>query len=76
MIPGFDFETKDVPTHAQNMRGRNVLVMINGISINSTRATSRQFDAIDPFNIDRISSFRSIFYLRRRFYGRNYQHYH
>ncbi|MCD1116059.1 TonB-dependent receptor [Chryseobacterium turcicum] len=54
MIPGFDFGNQGRTNYAQNMRGRNVLVMINGISINSTRATSRQFDAIDPFNIDRI----------------------
>jgi len=54
MIPGFDFGNQGRTNYAQNMRGRNVLVMINGISINSTRATSRQFDAIDPFNIERI----------------------
>lgn len=54
MIPGFDFGNQSRTNYAQNMRGRNVLVMINGISINSTRATSRQFDAIDPFNIERI----------------------
>lgn len=54
MIPGFDLGNQGRTNYAQNMRGRNVLVMINGISINSTRATSRQFDAIDPFNIDRI----------------------
>ncbi|MFC0429166.1 TonB-dependent receptor [Chryseobacterium scophthalmum] len=54
MIPGFDFGNQGRTNYAQNMRGRNVLVMINGISISSTRATSRQFDAIDPFNIERI----------------------
>jgi iron complex outermembrane receptor protein len=54
MIPGFDFGNQGRTNYAQNMRGRNVLVMINGISLNSTRATSRQFDAIDPFNIARI----------------------
>lgn len=54
MIPGFDFGNQGRTNYAQNMRGRNVLVMINGISLNSTRATSRQFDAIDPFNIERI----------------------
>ncbi len=54
MIPGFDFGNQGRTNYAQNMRGRNVLVMINGISLNSTRATSRQFDAIDPFNIEKI----------------------
>lgn len=54
MIPGFDFGNQGRTNYAQNMRGRNVLVLLNGISLNSTRATSRQFDAIDPFNIERI----------------------
>jgi iron complex outermembrane receptor protein len=54
MIPGFDFGNQGRTNYAQNMRGRNVLVMINGISLNSTRASSRQLDAIDPFNIARI----------------------
>lgn len=54
LIPGFDFGNQGRTNYAQNMRGRNVLVMINGISLNSTRASSRQLDAIDPFNIERI----------------------
>ncbi|MBB4805509.1 iron complex outermembrane receptor protein [Chryseobacterium defluvii] len=54
MIPGFDFGNQGRTNYAQNMRGRNVLVMINGVSLNSTRATSRQLDSVDPFNIDRI----------------------
>ncbi|MCL8537950.1 TonB-dependent receptor [Chryseobacterium gallinarum] len=54
MIPGFDFGNQGRTNYAQNMRGRNVLVMLNGVSLNSTRAASRQFDAIDPFNIERI----------------------
>ncbi len=36
------------------MRGRSALVMIDGVSLNSIRAISRQLDAIDPFNIERI----------------------
>ncbi|MFX5169060.1 TonB-dependent receptor plug domain-containing protein, partial [Acinetobacter baumannii] len=35
-------------------RGRGVLVMIDGVSLNSSRGISRQFDAIDSFNIERI----------------------
>ncbi|CAA7196082.1 TonB-dependent receptor [Chryseobacterium potabilaquae] len=54
MIPGFDFGNQGRTNFAQNMRGRNVLVMINGVSLNSTRASSRQFDSIDPFNIEKI----------------------
>ena len=28
--------------------------MIDGVSLNSSRSISRQFDSIDPFNIERI----------------------
>ncbi|TRX31925.1 TonB-dependent receptor [Flavobacterium sp. ZT3R18] len=54
LIPGLDIGNQGRTNYSQNMRGRNVLVMLNGVSLNSARATSRQFDAIDPFNIERI----------------------
>lgn len=54
LIPSLDFGNQGRTNYGQNMRGRNVLVMINGVSLNSARATSRQFDAISPFNIERI----------------------
>lgn len=54
LIPSLDIGNQGRTNYAQNMRGRNVLVMLNGVSLNSARATSRQFDAIDPFNIERI----------------------
>lgn len=54
LVPGLDIGNQGRTNYSQNMRGRNVLVMLNGVSLNSARSTSRQFDAIDPFNIDRI----------------------
>ncbi|WP_306352723.1 TonB-dependent receptor [Flavobacterium sp. '19STA2R22 D10 B1'] len=54
LIPSLDIGNQGRTNYAQNMRGRNVLVMLNGVSLNSARAVSRQFDAIDPFNIERI----------------------
>lgn len=54
LIPSLDIGNQGRTNFGQNMRGRNVLVMLNGVSLNSARATSRQFDAIDPFNIERI----------------------
>jgi iron complex outermembrane receptor protein len=54
LIPSLDIGNQGRTNYSQNMRGRNVLVMLNGVSLNSARATSRQFDAIDPFNIERI----------------------
>ncbi len=37
-----------------NMRGRSMMVMVDGVRLNSSRSDSRQLDAIDPFNIERI----------------------
>lgn len=55
LIPGFDFGSSTNRTNfAQNFRGRDALVMIDGVSLNSSRSLSRQFDSIDPFNISRI----------------------
>ncbi len=54
LIPGLDVGPQGRTNYGQNMRGRSVLVMIDGVSLNSSRGISRQFDSIDPFNIARI----------------------
>ncbi|MDA9557833.1 TonB-dependent receptor [Vibrio sp.] len=42
-------------THAgQTLRGRSLMVLIDGVSLQSVRSISRQLDSIDPFNIERI----------------------
>ena len=54
-IPSFDAASQGARTsYGQNLRGRTALVLIDGISMNSARGLSRQFDAIDPFNVARI----------------------
>lgn len=54
-IPSFDAASRGTRTnYGQNLRGRSVLVLLDGVSLNSARAVSRQFDSIDPFNIARI----------------------
>lgn len=54
-IPSFDPASQGARTsYGQNLRGRTALVLIDGISMNSARGLSRQFDSIDPFNIERI----------------------
>jgi iron complex outermembrane receptor protein len=54
-IPSFDPVSQGSRTsYGQNLRGRTALVLIDGISMNSARGLSRQFDSIDPFNIERI----------------------
>lgn len=54
LIPGLDIGPQGRTNYGQNMRGRSALVMIDGVSLNSTRGISRQFDGIDPFNIEKI----------------------
>jgi iron complex outermembrane receptor protein len=54
LVPGLDIGPQGRTNYGQNLRGRSALVMIDGISLNGSRALSRQFDSIDPFNIERI----------------------
>ena len=54
LIPSLDAGAEGRTNSGQNLRGRNVLVMIDGVSLNSTRGAARQFDSVDPFNIERI----------------------
>ncbi|MFG6175981.1 TonB-dependent receptor [Halomonas sp. THAF12] len=54
LVPGLDLAPQGRTNYGQNMRGRSVQVLIDGVSLNSSRGLSRQFDSIDPFNIERV----------------------
>lgn len=54
LVPSMDIGSQGRTNFGQNMRGRAMLVMIDGVSLNSLRGVSRQLDAIDPFHIERI----------------------
>lgn len=54
LIPSLDLASTTRTNYGQNMRGRQMVVMIDGVSLNSSRGLSRHLDAIDPFNISRI----------------------
>ncbi len=54
LIPSLDPGSQGRTNAGQQMRGRSVLVMLDGVSLNSSRGISRQFESIDPFNIERI----------------------
>lgn len=54
LVPGIDLGNQGRSAFGQNLRGRPMLVMIDGVSLNSSRATARQLDSIDPFHIERI----------------------
>ncbi|MCD2179541.1 TonB-dependent receptor [Rhizobium sp. C1] len=54
-VPSFDPASVGSRTsYGQNLRGRTALILIDGVSMNSARSLSRQFDSIDPFNIERV----------------------
>ncbi|MCX4028354.1 TonB-dependent receptor [Endozoicomonas sp. SM1973] len=54
VVPSLDVGSQGRTNYGQNLRGRAMLVMIDGVSLNSARSISRQLDSIDPFNIERI----------------------
>ncbi|MFD2190793.1 TonB-dependent receptor [Pistricoccus aurantiacus] len=54
LVPGMDLAPQGRTNFGQNLRGRSVQVLIDGVSLNSSRGLSRQFDSIDPFNIERV----------------------
>ncbi|NAW65809.1 TonB-dependent siderophore receptor [Photobacterium halotolerans] len=53
-IPSLDVSSGARTNYGQNLRGRAMLVMIDGVSLQSSRPISRHLDSIDPFNIERI----------------------
>lgn len=54
LIPGIDVSSQGRTNYGMNMRGRSIMVMIDGVRLNSSRSDSRQLDSIDPFNIAHI----------------------
>ncbi|UTN97533.1 TonB-dependent siderophore receptor [Serratia plymuthica] len=54
LIPGMDVSSQGRTNYGMNMRGRSMMVMIDGVRLNSSRSDSRQLDSIDPFNIEHI----------------------
>lgn len=54
LVPGLDLAPEGRTNFGQNLRGREAQVLIDGVSLSGSRSLSRQFDAIDPFNIERI----------------------
>ncbi len=54
LVPAMDVGSQTRTNAYQNLQGREAQVMINGVSLMSSRAIHRQLDSIDPFNIDHI----------------------
>ena len=54
LIPGMSVSGQGRTNYGMNMRGRSMIVMVDGVRLNSSRSDSRQLDSIDPFNINHI----------------------
>lgn len=54
LIPGLDVSSQSRTNTSMNLRGRPVVILIDGVRLNSSRTDGRQLDSIDPFNINYI----------------------
>lgn len=54
LVPGIAPSSGGMSNFGQTLRGRNMLVLIDGVSQNSTRDNFRQLNSISPSSIERI----------------------
>lgn len=54
LIPGLSPSSGGMSNYGQTLRGRNMLVLIDGVSQNATRDNFRQLNSISPDSIERI----------------------
>lgn len=54
LIPGLDVSSQSRTNTSMNLRGRPVVILIDGVRLNSSRTDGRQLDSIDAFNINYI----------------------
>ncbi|MGY0216744.1 TonB-dependent receptor [Endozoicomonadaceae bacterium StTr2] len=54
LVPGMGPSTQTVTDRTQSLRGRKILVLIDGVSQSENRQISRQLNSIRPENIERI----------------------
>lgn len=54
LVPGLGPSSGGMSNFGQSLRGRNMLVLIDGVSQNSTRDSYRQLNSISPQSIERI----------------------
>lgn len=54
LVPGLGAGDNSVSNYYQSLRGRGILVLIDGIAQRSNRGVSRQLSTISPSNIERI----------------------
>lgn len=54
LVPGLAPSTGGMSNFSQSLRGRNMLVLIDGVSQNATRDNFRQLNSLSPDSIERI----------------------
>jgi len=57
-VPGMAPASQTLTNYSQTLRGRNVLVLIDGVPQTINRNFSRDFSSVDPMNIERIEVVR------------------
>jgi iron complex outermembrane recepter protein len=58
VIPGLSDSSRTITDYGQTLRGRNALILVDGVPLNLTRDTSRGLSAIDPESISSIEVIR------------------
>lgn len=57
-VPGLSDSSRTITDFGQTLRGRNALILVDGVPMNLTRDTSRGLSAIDPASIQNIEVIR------------------
>ncbi|GAA5630020.1 vitamin B12 transporter BtuB [Acinetobacter calcoaceticus] len=58
VVPGLSDSSRTMTDYGQTLRGRNALILVDGVPMNLTRDTSRGLSAIDPESISSIEVIR------------------
>ncbi|TFF49288.1 TonB-dependent siderophore receptor [Pseudomonas putida] len=58
VIPGMSDSSRTVTEYGQTLRGRSMLVMVDGVPLNTNRDSSRNLANIDPALIERVEVIR------------------
>ncbi|MCU4313854.1 TonB-dependent siderophore receptor [Acinetobacter bereziniae] len=58
VVPGLSDSSRTITDYGQTLRGRNALILVDGVPMNLTRDTSRGLSAIDPLSIRNIEVIR------------------
>ncbi|WP_420800833.1 TonB-dependent siderophore receptor [Pseudomonas cavernae] len=58
IVPGMADSSRTITDFGQTLRGRNMLVLVDGVPLNTNRDSSRNLSNINPANIERVEVLR------------------